>query len=99
MARFYRGKAEYFNKETHLDGLYFATDINELYLSLKNSEGVIITRTYGSNDNCVKNIDLNEDGSSIVITKQTGDEIELSISDLIKASAANDGLMSSADKV
>lgn len=99
MARFYRGKAEYFNEETHLDGLYFATDINELYLSLRNSEGNIITRTYGSKDNCVKNIDLKEDGSSIVITKQTGDDIELSISDLIKASAANDGLMSSADKV
>lgn len=97
MARFYRGKAEYFNQETHVNSLYFATDINELYLSLKDSEGNYSTRTYGSSE-IINNIDLNSDGTGIVITFRSGEEKTINIADLVKVSQTNDGLMTAQDK-
>lgn len=98
MAKFYRGKSSLFNAEAHKDGLYFATDVNELYLSVGD-----VVRTYGS-ANLIKDVTENVENSSIVFTFQS--EVsegfyskEIKLIDLISAvSDTANGLMSSEDK-
>ena len=97
MAKFYRGKSSLFNATTYKDGLYFATDVNELYLSLGD-----VVRTYGS-ENLIKDVTEGTDGS-IVFTFQS--EVssgvykkEIKLLDLIsEATQEAAGVMSATDK-
>ena len=99
MAKFYRGKSSLFNAEAHKDGLYFATDVNELYLSVGD-----VVRTYGS-ANLIKDVTENVENGSIVFTFQS--EVsegsyskEIKLIDLLSVvSDTASGLMSSEDKV
>lgn len=98
MAKLYRGKAALFNAETHKDGLFFATDINEIYLSFTGSDGNTITRVYGS-EFLIKNVDLNSEGTKLVITYREGNSKEIDIANLLaKATQDAAGLMSAQDK-
>lgn len=99
MAKFYRGKSSLFNAEAHKDGLYFATDVNELYLSVGD-----VVRTYGS-ANLIKDVTEDVENGSIVFTFQS--EVsegsyskEIKLIDLLSVvSDTASGLMSSEDKV
>lgn len=98
MAKLYRGKAALFNAETHKDGLFFATDINELYLSFTGSDGDTVTRVYGS-EFLIKNVDLNSEGTKLIITYREGDSKEIDLISLMaKATQEAAGLMSAQDK-
>ena len=97
MSKFYRGKKSLFNATTHKNGLYFATDVNELYLSL--GEGNV--RVYGS-EYLIKNVDLDETGTTLLIDyrdeAQTQKSINL-VELMAKATQASAGLMSNEDKI
>lgn len=98
MAKLYRGKAALFNAETHKDGLFFATDINELYLSFTGTDGETVTRVYGS-EFLIKNVDLNSEGTKLIITYREGDSKEIDLISLMaKATQEAAGLMSAQDK-
>ena len=83
----YRGKSENYNAETHKNGVYFATDVNEIYLSMDiksivNGEEKIETktRTYGCKDT-ITGVTLNSTGDKLVISKQDGSDTEIEISE------------------
>ena len=83
----YRGLSENYNAETHKNGVYFATDANEIYLSMDiksmvDGEEVVNTvkRTYGSKE-IITNVVLSADGTKLEISKQgseTAEEILIS---------------------
>lgn len=98
MAKFFRGKSTSFNAETHKDGLFFATDVNELYMSYE-VNGEVITRTYGS-EYLIKDIDL-VDNTTIKISyrDETIDPKTINLIDVLqKATEEAAGLMSAEDK-
>lgn len=111
MAKFFRGPSTSFNAETHKDGLYFATDINELYLSFTNPEGELTTRIYGSKE-IVVDIDGKKDGdnyvaeNTIVVSFKNGESREINLQDILSLAVApsaegeggSQGLMSAEDK-
>lgn len=98
MAKFFRGKKASFKAETHKDGLFFATDVNELYMSYE-VEGEIVTRVYGS-EYLIKDINLVDNNTIKIdyrdesLESKTINLIEL----LQKATSEAAGLMSADDK-
>ena len=108
MSKFYRGKATLFDPAKHKDGLFFATDINELYVALNETD----YRVYGSKE-IITNIALEKNTGELVITYR--DKVipvnpdsqnptytnvaKLNLVDLmVKASSTTAGLMSATDK-
>lgn len=90
MIRFFRGPAASFNKETHKDGLYFATDKGEIYLN---------DSVYGSDDT-VTDVEMSEDGTSLIVHKKGKDTVTINLVELMaKASETAAGLMASEDKI
>lgn len=98
MAKFFRGKKASFKAETHKDGLFFATDVNELYMSYEVG-GEIVTRVYGS-EYLIKDINLVDNNTIKIdyrdesLESKTINLIEL----LQKATSEAAGLMSADDK-
>ena len=98
MAKFFRGKKASFKAETHKDGLFFATDVNELYMSYEVG-GEIVTRVYGS-EYLIKDINLVDNNTIKIdyrdenLASKTINLIEL----LQKATSEAAGLMSADDK-
>ena len=78
----YRGLSENYNAEAHKNGVYFATDANEIYLSMDiksmvDGEEVVNTvkRTYGSKST-ITNVVLSADRTKLEISKQDSDVAE-----------------------
>ena len=110
MSKFYRGKASLFNPAKHKDGLYFATDINELYVAFNEDN----YRIYGSKE-IITGIALNGEGDKLVINYRDNvipvvnpDTQEVTYTNqatinlvelMVKASEETAGLMSSEDKI
>ena len=96
---FYRGDSASFDAEKHLNGIYFATDVNELYMSYRGVDDEIVTRVYGS-EYLIKDINL-VDNNTIKIDYRDGtlESKTINLIDLLqKATAEVAGLMSSEDK-
>ena len=85
--KFYRGLKEKYNKSTHLDGIYFATDTFEI---------IVNNKTYGGTKSAtVSEISYDEPSHKFTIVKGDGSSIELS---LPVTDGTNAGLMSAEDK-
>jgi hypothetical protein len=87
--KFYRGlKANYVAETTHKDGIYFATDTNEILMNGKAYTGALAA------GKVVTNVALSSDKSKLVITYSdtTTTEIEVAIASLI---ALEEGIESS----
>lgn len=113
MSKFYRGKSTLFDVSKHGDGLYFATDINELYVGLKDGSH----RVYGSKE-IITNVAFDSENAKLILTyrdnvipvKNENEEItgytniaEVSLASLVnpvinEATQDESGLMSAADK-
>ena len=113
MSKFYRGKSTLFDVSKHGDGLYFATDINELYVGLKDGSH----RVYGSKE-IITNISFDSENAKLILTyrddvipvKNENEEItgytniaEVSLASLVnpvinEATQDESGLMSATDK-
>lgn len=85
--KFYRGLKEKYNKSTHLDGIYFATDTFEI---------IVNNKTYGGTKSAtVSEISYDEPSHKFTIVKGDGSSVELS---LPVTDGTNAGLMSAEDK-
>ena len=85
--KFYRGLKEKYNKSTHLDGIYFATDTFEI---------IVNNKTYGGTKSAtVSEISYDEPSHKFIIVKGDGSSVELS---LPVTDGTNAGLMSAEDK-
>lgn len=113
MSKFYRGKSTLFDVSKHGDGLYFATDINELYVGLKDGS----SRVYGSKE-IITNVAFDSENAKLILTyrdnvipvKNENEEItgytniaEVSLASLVnpvinEATQDESGLMSASDK-
>lgn len=90
MIKFFRGPAASFNKETHKDGLYFATDKGEIYLN---------DSVYGSGE-IVTDVEMNEDGTELIVYRKGQEAKTINLVELMaEASATGAGLMSAEDKI
>jgi len=90
MIKFFRGPAASFDKVSHKDGLYFATDKGEIYLN---------DSVYGS-EYTITDVTVSEDGTSLVVSyREHEDKVINLIELLVKATSTSDGLMSKEDKI
>lgn len=90
MIKFFRGPAGSFDKVTHKDGLYFATDKGEIYLN---------DSVYGS-EYTITEVTVNEDGTGLIVSYRGHEDKEINLVDLlVKASDTSAGLMSAEDKI
>ena len=112
MSKFFRGKSTLFDPVKHSDGLFFATDINELYVALSDSS----YRVYGSKE-IITGIEFDSENAKLILTYRdnvipvmTGEEVtgytnkaEVSLASLVnpvieEATQDKSGLMSAEDK-
>ena len=90
MIKFFRGPAASFDKVSHKDGLYFATDKGEIYLN---------DSVYGS-EYTITEVQVSKDGTSLVVSYREHDDKIINLTELLaKASSTVDGLMSKEDKI
>lgn len=90
MIKFFRGPAASFDKVSHKDGLYFATDKGEIYLN---------DSVYGS-EYTITDVQVSEDGTSLVVSYREHESKVINLAELlVKASSTSDGLMSKEDKI
>jgi hypothetical protein len=113
MSKFFRGKSTLFDPVKHSDGLFFATDINELYVAFSDSS----YRVYGSKE-IITGIEFDSENAKLILTYRdnvipvmTGEEItgytnvaEVSLASLVnpvieEATQDKSGLMSAEDKI
>lgn len=112
MSKFFRGKSTLFDPAKHSDGLFFATDINELYVALSDNS----YRVYGSKE-IITGIEFDSENAKLILTYRdnvipvmTGEEVtgytnkaEVSLASLVnpvieEATQDKSGLMSAEDK-
>lgn len=92
--KFYRGlKANYVAETTHKDGIYFATDTNEILMNGKAYTGAL------ASGKVVTNVSLSVDKSKLVVTYSDSTTTEIEVGSGKYTSAIEDKTLTTPDKV
>lgn len=92
--KFYRGlKANYVAETTHKDGIYFATDTNEILMNGKAYTGAL------ASGKVVTNVSLSADKSKLVVTYSDSTTTEIEVGSGKYTSAIEDKTLTTPDKV